>query len=123
MPGGTTVVLNGTVEEVYSELVKINPSYTLDFGLEDEAREEGEEEEEEEGKEDSDSELTKRYDVKCNHLPRVPQKFVKRGISYLHGVPGKPRNGPGPGNCGRVSCGYSAAIWWCNDVSSNLVTE
>ncbi|KAL4932531.1 uncharacterized protein BDV17DRAFT_254644 [Aspergillus undulatus] len=22
----------------------------------------------------------------------------------------------GPGACGRVSCSYDAAIWWCNDV-------
>ncbi|CAP67483.1 uncharacterized protein PODANS_6_11385 [Podospora anserina S mat+] len=42
---------------------------------------------------------------------------------YLCGGRGKvttaaPKNGPGPNNCGRVSCGYNAAIYWCNDVSS-----
>ncbi len=31
-------------------------------------------------------------------------------------MPGRPANDAGPGNCGRVSCSYDAAIWWCNDV-------
>ena len=41
---------------------------------------------------------------------------VNEGINYLLGVDGKPGNGPGPGNCGRVSCSYQSAIYWCNDV-------
>jgi len=27
-----------------------------------------------------------------------------------------PANGPGPGACGRVSCSWNSAIYWCNDV-------
>jgi len=46
---------------------------------------------------------------------------IAMGIQYLSGLAGKPGNGPGPGNCGRVSCSWGASIWWCNDVSiSNL---
>ncbi|KAK0736706.1 hypothetical protein B0T21DRAFT_402075 [Apiosordaria backusii] len=37
------------------------------------------------------------------------------GIEYLRGVPGTAKNGPGPGNCGRVSCSWKSAIWWCNE--------
>ncbi|KAL4988095.1 hypothetical protein BDW68DRAFT_177145 [Aspergillus falconensis] len=33
----------------------------------------------------------------------------------LYGIKGKPRNGPGPGNCGRVGCSYGTSIVWCND--------
>ncbi|CCC13736.1 hypothetical protein SMACR_08240 [Sordaria macrospora] len=44
---------------------------------------------------------------------KVP--YIKIGIKYLRGVPGKPANGPGPGNCGRVSCWGESAIYWCND--------
>jgi hypothetical protein len=48
-------------------------------------------------------------------------------VRYLRRVQGRPRNGPRPGNCGRVSCSYKSAIWWCNDVSNyltnNLVLE
>ncbi|OAA41775.1 hypothetical protein NOR_05283 [Metarhizium rileyi] len=40
---------------------------------------------------------------------------IQEGIDYLRSLPGSPRNGPGPGACGRVSCSWQAAIWWCND--------
>ncbi|KAK4663492.1 hypothetical protein QC763_608823 [Podospora pseudopauciseta] len=39
----------------------------------------------------------------------------EKGITYLRGVEGTPKNGPGPNECGRVSCGYGAAIHWCNE--------
>ncbi|KAK4641038.1 hypothetical protein QC761_0098090 [Podospora bellae-mahoneyi] len=39
----------------------------------------------------------------------------KKGITYLRGVEGTPKNGPGPNECGRVSCGYGAAIHGCNE--------
>ncbi|KAK4667786.1 uncharacterized protein QC764_0109740 [Podospora pseudoanserina] len=37
------------------------------------------------------------------------------GIHYLWGMSGTAKNGPGPGNCGCVSCSWWAAIYWCND--------
>ncbi|EXU94659.1 hypothetical protein X797_012265 [Metarhizium robertsii] len=40
---------------------------------------------------------------------------IAMGIQHLSGLAGKPGNGPGPGNCGRVSCSWGASIWWCND--------
>ncbi|KAK4662419.1 hypothetical protein QC763_611385 [Podospora pseudopauciseta] len=41
---------------------------------------------------------------------------VKDGIACLRKVTtAAPKNGPGPNNCARVSCGYNAAIYWCND--------
>ncbi|KAI1269215.1 hypothetical protein F5Y18DRAFT_178961 [Xylariaceae sp. FL1019] len=40
---------------------------------------------------------------------------INQGISYLNKLKGKCTNGPGPGNCGRISCSYNAAIFWCND--------
>ena len=43
--------------------------------------------------------------------------YIDDGIKHLYGVDGKPKNGKGPNNCGRVSCSWSAAIFWCNDVS------
>ncbi|KAF3769311.1 hypothetical protein M406DRAFT_75793 [Cryphonectria parasitica EP155] len=46
-----------------------------------------------------------------------------QGIAYLDGVPGQPSNGPGPGTCGRVSCSYSAAIFWCNDNMETKVLD
>ncbi|KAK0667305.1 hypothetical protein QBC41DRAFT_396172 [Cercophora samala] len=42
---------------------------------------------------------------------------ICEGIEYLWRLPidPKPTNGPGPNNCGRVSCSWDSAIWWCND--------
>ncbi|EAA32513.1 hypothetical protein GE21DRAFT_6331 [Neurospora crassa] len=40
---------------------------------------------------------------------------AKVNIWYLEGVPGKPKNGKGPRNCGRVACGGDSAIYWCNN--------
>lgn len=40
---------------------------------------------------------------------------IKDGLKHLYGVEGEPRNSPK--SCGRVSCSYGAAIYWCNDVS------
>ncbi|KAK0744669.1 hypothetical protein B0T21DRAFT_407751 [Apiosordaria backusii] len=40
---------------------------------------------------------------------------IKWGIHYLRGVTGKAKNGPGPKNCGRVSCSWDSAIYWCNE--------
>ena len=55
--------------------------------------------------------------VKCWGWPEASEYYISQGVDYLSDLPGKPSNGPGPGECGRVSCSWSAAIWWCNDVS------
>ncbi|KAK4175092.1 hypothetical protein QBC36DRAFT_190692, partial [Triangularia setosa] len=39
------------------------------------------------------------------------------GVDYLRGLSGTAKNGPGPAECGRVSCSDYSAIYWCNDVS------
>ncbi|KAK3954333.1 hypothetical protein QBC32DRAFT_207943 [Pseudoneurospora amorphoporcata] len=40
---------------------------------------------------------------------------VWEGIYHLRKVQGKPTSGRGPANCGRVSCSWKTAIYWCND--------
>jgi len=42
---------------------------------------------------------------------------IKEGIRYLRRVNGQPHHDAGPDRCGRVSCSYNSAIWWCNNVS------
>ncbi|KAK4178068.1 hypothetical protein QBC36DRAFT_235245 [Triangularia setosa] len=39
---------------------------------------------------------------------------ISDGIYYLQNVPGYCMNGPGPNNCGQISCSYNSAIMWCN---------
>ncbi|KAK4662772.1 hypothetical protein QC763_603368 [Podospora pseudopauciseta] len=43
---------------------------------------------------------------------------IREGIRYLLGVSGTAKNGPGPGNCGRVSCSYYFAIYCAITTSS-----
>ncbi|KAE8369302.1 hypothetical protein BDV27DRAFT_165833 [Aspergillus caelatus] len=112
-PGGPTVVLNGTVEKVLSQLREINPNYEAEFATVvpeiDQPAEHAAEEE------DTSSHLAKRGDVVCGKFPSAYQSDIDQGIKYLRSVPGKPQRGPGPGSCGQVSCSWSSAIWWCND--------
>lgn len=108
-PGGPTVNITGTVENVYEELEKINPTFVSDFRLDDP---------------DNSPSLaapvkSRGYTIQsfnCNVYDYASLKAIQAGLVYLNGVPGKPSNGPGPGNCGRVSCSYNSAIYWCNDV-------
>ncbi|CAP71288.1 uncharacterized protein PODANS_6_3365 [Podospora anserina S mat+] len=37
------------------------------------------------------------------------------GVMYLSRLSGTAGNGPGPENCGRVSCSWNSAIIWCNN--------
>ncbi|KAF4551509.1 Hypothetical protein D9617_13g100090 [Elsinoe fawcettii] len=62
--------------------------------------------------------LHKRDYTRCNYWPYAHTVDITRGIRDLRGVPGQPGAGPGPGNCGRVSCYAGSQIWWCNDNTS-----
>jgi hypothetical protein len=107
------VALNGTVQDIYARLIEINPTYDRDFAARvPQAR----------SNDDEAPHLQKRFDIKCNNHGSANLKLIKEGIAYLYGVRGKPTIGPGPGKCGRVSCSWSAAIWWCNDVSVCITT-
>ncbi|OAQ60323.1 hypothetical protein VFPPC_10740 [Pochonia chlamydosporia 170] len=93
---GQTEVLNGTVQEVYAHALQINPKFTL-------------------AKSPDARDIHQKRNVHCGNWPLADKGRIQEGIHYLRGVPGAPRNGPGPGNCGRVSCSHNSAIWWCND--------
>ncbi|KAL0471788.1 hypothetical protein QR685DRAFT_561492 [Neurospora intermedia] len=56
------------------------------------------------------------------HNLEVPEDWAwarafesKVNIWYLQGVPGMPKNGKGPRNCGRVACRGDSAVYWCNN--------
>lgn len=106
---GPTLKLVGTIQEVHEQLVAINPNYDTDFNLgavSDKAA----------------RDLSKRTDFShshtiCGNFPGTTVDHLGQGISYLRGVGGRPSMG-GRGTCGRVSCSYNTAIWWCNDVSA-----
>ena len=103
--GSGPISVNGTIQEVQTFLEVEKPTLATAFIPDDKAS------------------LAKRTafsrsDVVCNNFPAASSGVVAEAIRHLRGVSGKPKNGLGPGNCGRVSCDYKAAIWWCNDVSS-----
>lgn len=109
------VILNGTIEQVHDQLVELNPNWDSEYLTEvvDDF------EKPQDGKE-----VEKRTDffgakTICgrNGWRAAKGATIREGIGYLRGVNGKPSMGPGPGNCGRVSCSYDSGIFWCNDVS------
>ncbi|RYP11490.1 hypothetical protein DL764_000013 [Monosporascus ibericus] len=40
---------------------------------------------------------------------------IVEAITYLRDLSGACYAFPGPGFCGRISCSYNSAVWWCND--------
>jgi hypothetical protein len=113
---GKTTLLNGTAQQVHSQLLQLNPDFEAQFGTVEEiaainmAR-----------YADEDQSMPEKRDSNvCGGGGRWTAthcRLATNNANYLYGVPGRPTNGPGPGACGRVSCSYQSAIWWCNDVS------
>ncbi|KAI3393919.1 hypothetical protein diail_3481 [Diaporthe ilicicola] len=124
----STTILNGTVQEIIQQLIDINPHYPVPASLFD-------------GSNNISPDDT--AGVSPDALPTTGQGVadignqddpastssictdrwifarwtaIGDGIDYLRGLkPGRPANGPGPGACGRVSCSWGSAIYWCND--------
>ncbi|KAK0735737.1 hypothetical protein B0T21DRAFT_442542 [Apiosordaria backusii] len=64
-----------------------------------------------------------RYDCNVKVDDTCEQSIVYYGAAYLLGMDGNAKNGPGPENCGRVSCSYNAAIIWCNNNNEDKEVE
>lgn len=119
IPGNetSTIILNGTVQEVYSKLTEINPDYDdllrkyrsfkATSAIPDSFH-----------SFDSMADLPRNCGY-CNVCTKrwTPAAYMITldGINHLNNLTGKPANGPGPGACGRVSCEWGSSIWWCND--------
>lgn len=107
---GQTEALNGTIQEVYSRALAINPNFprvpaaSSVQGLETAGLAEN---------------LKRSTTIKCGNWPSADRGRIHEGIAYLRALTAAPRMPPGPGACYRVSCSYGAAIYWCNDVSSH----
>ncbi|KAH8166499.1 hypothetical protein CIB48_g1785 [Xylaria polymorpha] len=52
--------------------------------------------------------------IYCGGMP-ADVTAVDEGISYLNHLPDSTRCSNSPSSCGRISCSYSSAIYWCND--------
>ncbi|KAK0659443.1 hypothetical protein QBC41DRAFT_287152 [Cercophora samala] len=110
-PTGATVTVTGTIEEAIAQMdasypgwnetfqAHLPPPPTVDSNVVTLA-----------ALEDPES-----YICKVNQWKEAGQLSILRGIEYLRSLTGSAKNGPGPGECGRVSCSWTSAIWWCND--------
>ncbi|KAK0652582.1 hypothetical protein B0T16DRAFT_454937 [Cercophora newfieldiana] len=111
-PGGNYTHTTGTIQQVVAQLNKINPEFEQNVlaAVANWTR-------------DSESAHKvvneKNWEYESHYcfgpFPPAFSRRVYEGIAYLESVKGQPVIGPGPGQCSRVSCGYHAAIWWCND--------
>ncbi|QKX56822.1 uncharacterized protein TRUGW13939_03929 [Talaromyces rugulosus] len=113
-PGGDKVTFNGTVQEVHAQLLKLNPNYDNDFPVK---------------RNEEPSSLTKRdftyekyycwgedgWHYADKSSKRGDNGDLKDGIKYLNSIGGTP--GQSAGTCGRRSCSYNMAIYWCNAIS------
>ncbi|KAL4793041.1 hypothetical protein BDV19DRAFT_391483 [Aspergillus venezuelensis] len=130
-PGADFITLNGTVQEVYAEFLRINPDYEQDWqkvpdsvnpntwlgswanakkvirGL-------------------IDPLLPRKYreKLKCYEIDMTgkikkdwaSRRHILEGIEYLRKVKGRPTVGfETKDRCARVWCSYNSAIEWCND--------
>ncbi|KAH8671595.1 hypothetical protein BX600DRAFT_434694 [Xylariales sp. PMI_506] len=114
-PGGPTMALNGTVQQVYAAIKAVHPDFEWPQAQNTTPKARG------------TFFKTKRDTVDCaiygrdsnnDPIDGAALDSVDPQITYLRGVSGQPVEGPGPGACGRVACNYSptrdSAIWWCN---------
>ncbi|KAI2641049.1 hypothetical protein GGS21DRAFT_354749 [Xylaria nigripes] len=49
--------------------------------------------------------------------PEADPRRIQQGVDYLSHLPDSSicSMGPGPKNCGRISCSWNSGIWWCNE--------
>lgn len=110
--------LTGTIQEVHAQLLKINPDYDARFApiL---------------AKRAADRALLEMANATsgAQHRPNLidytrcglfkqaaSANYIRDGIEYLRRIPaGVPSMGMG---CGKVSCSWGSAIYWCNAVSA-----
>ncbi|KAM4064864.1 hypothetical protein HRG_004783 [Hirsutella rhossiliensis] len=116
-PSGRMMRLNGTIEEIYRELLLINPKYEEEFVIAPEPKKEPPPS----AKLSANSSSLQGTDwnlgtsICGGRWQAASVRRIKEGIEHLRRVRGRPGSEPGPSRCGRVSCSYNSAIWWCND--------
>lgn len=109
---GLLVTMNGTVQQVYQQILEINPEYESEFGPVWNATAPTPDEI---WRANFAAERRETWSD-CGHWDPARAEAIWEGINHLNHVSGRPMSKPGPGVCGRVSCSYDSAIWWCNDV-------
>ncbi|KAK2610100.1 hypothetical protein N8I77_003556 [Diaporthe amygdali] len=94
---GQMATLNGTVQQIYQQLLKINPKYAAEIGIT------------KKGFTSSLTDTRKSLGVSevqdtwtvCGHFDPARASAIWEGIDYLYTVDGKPGSKPGPRMCGQ----------------------
>ncbi|KAI1409890.1 hypothetical protein F5Y13DRAFT_169168 [Hypoxylon sp. FL1857] len=121
-PGEPAISITGTAEEIYHQIIIMNPNYDNDLGL------------------NSNNSTVRRRDLEpiakrattsddwtCAYGNNVNAESIGAGVRYLYSIangdcaapPGK----PGAGGCTVSSCNSGAGIFLCNDSSNELHTD
>ncbi|KAK7756191.1 hypothetical protein SLS62_001784 [Diatrype stigma] len=105
--GGPNVTLSGTLEKIVAQINATNPEYFLSnetsndsvsgHGASKGGNQEG--------------------PVYCHLGTPNPASLapIEEAVSYLERLKGGCIAPAGPGYCGKISCSYDSAVWWCND--------
>ncbi|KAL2821294.1 hypothetical protein BDW59DRAFT_164325 [Aspergillus cavernicola] len=117
-PNSPSIALNGTAQEVYTQLLKINPDYDEDWHITTTP------ERETEYPVSSSSSSSRllldtravKHDIKCRGFLDATEYGTFDGVKTLRKMAtgsSKPRLGAG--KCEKVACSYKSKISWCND--------
>ncbi|KAK2001460.1 hypothetical protein LX36DRAFT_628693 [Colletotrichum falcatum] len=112
---GSMLYLRGTVQEVVDQMRGMVPSFDIDAQFGKVAAPAVGRRSGAHGEAFDDDDIN----TLCHLFQAGNRSTVQEGIEDLSKVQGQPRNGAGPGNCGRVSCRKNTGIWWCNDAQSS----
>ncbi|KAI1102027.1 hypothetical protein F4804DRAFT_334692 [Jackrogersella minutella] len=116
-PGEATVSITGTAEEIYKQIIVINPNYEYELGIYSnystvKIRD----------LEPIKKRATTSDDWTCDYGTNVNAESIGVGIRYLYSIANAdcsaPPGVPGAGGCTASSCNSGAGIWLCNDSSN-----
>ncbi|EGD84880.1 hypothetical protein H112_08597 [Trichophyton rubrum D6] len=110
-PGGDNVTLEGTIQEIFHQILKLNPSYKPeDFPDAPHSPRK------------VSSKLEKRIpgDIICDPsgTKRAWRKHIEEGVAYLKRAPQASLCRVRNRSCSRISCSWDSGIFLCNDRDS-----
>ncbi|KAG8162723.1 hypothetical protein KVR01_007201 [Diaporthe batatas] len=96
---GRTAVLNGTVQEVYRQVLRLNPRHGDEFGTPHHHKTSSRPRTK---SQQQSQDMARRGRSACGRFDPARERAVWEGIRHLAHVAGRPVSVPGPGVCGRM---------------------